>query len=162
MLQLCYILGFLLFINVQAKELIIDLEADFPDKSSVHIEYIDKVNYFSPGEFQSGVEKPHICNVVVFSNVKQHIELKLFSKEGNNEEFLFYNSDKTNKIAFHLFKSNDKEPIENGGILMSEYSSIEPLSKVIPLGLRLPQLLKTTETAGMFSTRFTIMLNHTG
>ena len=162
MLQICYIFSFLCFINLQAKELIIELEADFPDKSSVHIEYIDKINYFLPGEFQAGVVKPHICNVVVFSNVKQQIELKLFSIEGEKDEFIFLNQDKSKKIAFHLFRSDDNKPIENGGIFMSEAAFLEPISKVIPIGLRLSQFLKNTETAGMFSTRFTVSLNHTG
>jgi len=53
--------------NLHCKGLTIDLEAEFPDKSTISVFYFDQVQNFSMKEMLDGIERDHVCDVIFYS-----------------------------------------------------------------------------------------------
>ncbi len=151
---------YLIFCNLNCKGLTIDLEAEFPDKSTISVFYFDQVQNFSMKEMLVGVEKDHVCDVIFYSNTKQPVELILSSKDKKDSFFCFMNQEK--KIPFYLIKKSTKEQVFNGSTIYSSTNSKEPINTVISLGICIPSVEKTMVTGGDFSTFFTINLKPLG
>ncbi len=151
---------YLLFCNLHSKGLIIDLEAEFPDKSTISVFYFEQVQNFSMKEMLNGIKKDHVCDVIFYSNTKQPVELILSSKDKEDSYFCFMNQAK--KIPFYLIKKSTKEHVFNGSTIYSSTNSKEPINTVISLGICVPCVEKTMVTGGDFSTFFTINLKPIG
>ena len=65
---------------LQAKDIFIDLEGYLINRSSVCIYYYEDVNTFTPKELLEGVEKSNLCDIYIYSNLKQALEVVLSSK----------------------------------------------------------------------------------
>jgi len=146
--------------NLHCKGLTIDLEAEFPDKSTISVFYFDQVQNFSMKEMLDGIERDHVCDVIFYSNTKQFVELILSSKDKQDSFFCFKHQEK--KIPFYLMKKGSKEQVFNGSIIYTSTQIKEPINTVISLGICVPSVDKSAVIGGDFSTFFTINLKHIG
>jgi hypothetical protein len=158
--RICVLCLYLLFCNLHCKGLTIDLEAEFPDKSTISVFYFDQVQNFSMKEMLDGVEKDHVCDVIFYSNTKEPVEVILSSKDKIDSFFCFKNEEK--KIPFYLTKKSTKEQVFNGSTIYLSTHTKEPINTVISLGICVPSVDKSLVIGGDFSTFFTINLKPIG
>ncbi|MCH9617458.1 MAG: hypothetical protein SP4CHLAM5_08250 [Chlamydiia bacterium] len=153
---------FIFFCDLHAKDIYLDIEADLPNKSSVSIFYHNKINNFSAKDLESGITRKNVFDVVFFSNVKEAVEIILYSKDAQAEVFSFTEEKTESHLPFHLFCMHDKNQIENGQVIYAQENIIEPISKVISVGMRVPRIKGVDIAGGLLSTHFTVILKHTG
>jgi hypothetical protein len=153
---------FFLFCDLHAKDIYLDLEVDLPNKSSVTIFYHDKINNFSTKDLETGVTRKNVFDVVFFSNVKEAVEIVLYSEDAKAEAFSFIEDKTEKRLLFNLFCMHDKNQIQNGQVIYSQDTIVEPISKVISVGMRVPRVKSTAVVSGQLSTHFTVILKHIG
>lgn len=157
-----YACFFLLFCNLHAKDIYLDLEVDLPNKSSVSIEYQDTVHQFSTEDIIHGSTREHVFDVVFYSNVKEGLEIVLSSKDMGKENFCFVENVRDRKIPFELFFTEGHHAVQNGEVIYKGEQLYEPVSKVISMGISLPASHTMDISAGRLSSHFTVILKHIG
>ena len=160
-MKLAYFLFFICACHLQSKDVFLDLEGVYPNKSSVTIEYRDKVQVFSAKELVEGVERQKICDVIFYSNLKEAVELCVQSKT-DDDGFYLKEEEFDRKIPFFLFLSSDHSMIENGGVIFSQAHIQEPIRHTMSLGVNIPGINKSGGFNGALSAQFTIILKHIG
>lgn len=161
-IKVCLFPVFLFFCNLQAKDIYLDLEVDLPNRSSISIDYHDKINHFSAGDLADGVTRKNVFDIIFFSNVKEPLEIILSSKDVEEDMFSFVEEKTKRRLPFNLFCMDDKRNIKNGTSLYSEDNMKGPISKVISVGMEVPKLRSGKGVNGQLSTRFTVILQHIG
>lgn len=148
--------------NLYPKDLFVDLEASIPNRSTVYVRYTDEIAHFSPRELLRSVYRDHVCDVVIFSNLKNPIQVFISSKESRGSAFAFTDSLGQKEMKFFLFDKGKKTTITNGSLLYSQAVVKEPITKIIPLGLKMLKVPKDQIISDTFSTNFTVLLKNIG
>lgn len=156
-----YFLIFVFFCSLDGKQVTLDLEAEFPNRSSISIVYLDNLD-FSYADLAGGVIKPSVCEISLFSNLKESLELLLSVQEGQGSQFFMREEKEGHKIPFYLFFTENRQMISNLDILFQEAELTEPLKKTILLGVQVPKVSKKEISSGTFSTNFTVILKNVG
>lgn len=153
---------FFLHSNLYPKDIFVDLEASIPNRSTVYVQYLEKMPHFSPRELLQGTVKDHVCDVVIFSNLINPIEVFISSENGRGRTFCFEDEHGKKEMKFYLFDKEHRKSISNGDMLFSQSIVKEPISKVIPLGLQMLKVPKDQIISDTFSTNFTVLLKNIG
>jgi len=162
MIKSIYSLLFFYFCALHSKEVVFELEGEFPNLSTIKIMYLEQRQDISREDLLAGIEKGEVCTIEFFSNMKDPLDVILTSKSAIETTFFFNSEEKGKKVPFYLFNSKDHKNIKDGDVIFSQGALKEPTKQVLTLGMKIPSVSKSKMIAGAFSSQFSVTLKDIG